>query len=391
MHFIFILKLMSRKFFILFYLCSINLFSQTNLDTLLQKLKTSQHDTDLYNSYYNLGNYFQKSNPEKAFYYHSQAEKTADKIPGARGILDKAEAIRSKGWDYYIISNYDQAINLYEKALNITEKYLDDPDKTIKTKAKKLWANIIGNIGVVFHEQGNFAKALEYYFKALKINEEIGNKQSKAANFGNIGIVYDDLGDYSKALEYYFDALKIYNEIGHKLGIVANLGNIGIVYDVQSNYVKALEYYFKALYISEKIGYKQGQSAILGNIGSTYEKQGRYSKALEYYFRALKINKEIGNKRSQAINLGNIGSTYLKLKQISTAEKYLKNAEQLNKELGTIHHLKYAYASLSGLFEQTGKYKEALHYFKEYSDVYDTLNFERNRKALQTMEVKYQY
>jgi hypothetical protein len=33
-------------------------------------------------------------------------------------------------------------------------------------------------------------KALEYYFKALKINEEIGDKQGQAINLGNIGIVY---------------------------------------------------------------------------------------------------------------------------------------------------------------------------------------------------------
>jgi tetratricopeptide (TPR) repeat protein len=61
----------------------------------------------------------------------------------------------------------------------------------------------------VYCKQGDYAKALEYYFKALRINEEIENKEGQAINLGNIGNVYSDQGNYAKALDYYFKALKI--------------------------------------------------------------------------------------------------------------------------------------------------------------------------------------
>ncbi|GIV30297.1 MAG: hypothetical protein KatS3mg028_1363 [Bacteroidia bacterium] len=422
---------MKRQLTLLLFLFSMMLFSQTKLDTLWQNLKTARHDTTVYNAYMALGNYFQYSNPDTAIYFHTQAEKVAEKIPGEDGELKKADALLAKGWDYFIKSEYQTAQALFDSAMKIVEKHLENEVEPIRIKAKKIYsaclessANIhlaqgdyakalenyfkalsineevgnkqgqainLGNIGAVYHEQGDYAKALECYFKALSIHEKIDNRQGQAANLGNIGIVYEEQGDYAKALKYYFKALPINEEIGNKQGQAINLGNIGGVYYEQGDYEKALEYSFKSLSIYEEIGDKQGQATNLGNIGIVFLARGDYAQALEYHFKALSIYEEIDHKRGQAINLGNIGSTYLRLKQYQKAEEYLKKAELLNKELGTLYYLQNALSDLSSLYEQTGKYKLALEYYKEYTQVKDSLNNEENRKALQTMELKYQY
>ena len=41
----------------------------------------------------------------------------------------------------------------------------------------------LNNIGNVYRAQDNYPKALEYYFKALKLNEELENKINIAQNF----------------------------------------------------------------------------------------------------------------------------------------------------------------------------------------------------------------
>ncbi|GIV29204.1 MAG: hypothetical protein KatS3mg028_0270 [Bacteroidia bacterium] len=380
---------MKVKYTFLFSFLVLCSFSQTKLDTLLNNLKTARHDTAVYNAYMALGNYFQYFNPDTAIYFHTQAERIAEKIPGVEGELRKCDGIKQKGVDYYVLSDYKQALTFFETAMNIVENHLNN--KECGLKAKKLRAASVGNIGVVYFEQGNYAKALECYFKALKIYDEIGNKNGQAINLLNIGIIYDNQGDYTKALKYYFKALQIIEEIRDKKSQAINLVSIGVAFKEQGNYNKALEYYFKAKSLNDEIGNKRGQAINLGNIGIIYDEQGNYTKALEYYFKALQINKEIGNKKSQAINLGYIGSTYLKLKQFSKGEEYLKQAEQLNRALGTIYYLKDACVYLSELYEQTGKYKDALYYYKEYAKAHDSLNSEQNRKAIQTMELKYQY
>ncbi len=371
---------------------ALQLHSQNKkLDSLFNVLKTARHDTTQFNAYLAIGDFFKNSNPDTAIYYHTLAEKMAEKITGADGELRKGEAIRAKGWDYYIKSDYTKAMELYNTALSIAEKYEHSKEKAISYKAQKLKANALGNIGVIYHNQGNYSKALEYYFKSLKINEEIGNKQGQATNLGNIGVVYKEQSNDSKALEYYFKALKIDEYLGNKNGVARHLGNIGNVYLDHGNYAKALDYYFKALKMDEELGNKNGVARHLGNIGGVYHDQGDYAKTLEYYFKALKIDEEIGDKRSQAINLGNIGGLYLKQKKFKEAEKYLKQAEQMNKELGTIYYLEGDCKNLSELYAQTGKFEKALYYYKEHIKYCDSVMSEENQKAAIQKEMQYQY
>ncbi|GIV30295.1 MAG: hypothetical protein KatS3mg028_1361 [Bacteroidia bacterium] len=374
---------------VLFFLIFITVFPQGKLDTLLLNLKEALHETDSFNAFMDLGNYFQYINPDTAIYFHKQAEKISERIYGVEGDLRKGEAIRAMGWDYYILSDYFQALTFYENAMKIAGKYIQNTE--FEEIAKKLWARSAGNIGIVYKDQGNYAKALEYYFKALKVDEELKNKNGILRHFGNIGGVFHAQRNFNKALEYYFKSLNIINEIGNKSYQAAILGNIGGVYHEQGNYDKALEFYFKALQVNNEIENKQGQATILGNIGGVFMGRGNFTAALDYYFKALQLNKELGNKLEQAINLANIGEAYYFLKQYLQAAEYLKKAEQLNRLLGILNNLKYTLLNLSKLYEQTGRYKDALYYYKEFTKAQDSLNSEENRKALQTMELKYQY
>ena len=81
----------------------------------------------------------------------------------------------------------------------------------------------------------NNTKALEYYGRALKINEELGNKRVVAINLGNMGGMYltlsqdsisinpSELNEFvslnkginlNKSIEYSLQAIKIGEEIG---------------------------------------------------------------------------------------------------------------------------------------------------------------------------------
>jgi tetratricopeptide (TPR) repeat protein len=59
-------------------------------------------------------------------------------------------------------------------------------------------------------------------------------KQAMATNLGNIGIVHLYLSDYALALEYYGKALALDEELGNKAGVARHLGNIGNVHYAES-------------------------------------------------------------------------------------------------------------------------------------------------------------
>jgi len=134
--------------------------------------------------------------------------------------------------------------------------------------------------------------------------EELGNKNYIAVSLGNIGNVYKNQDDHSKALEYYFKGLKMAEELGNKDGIARHLGYIGTIYDeygdttlaIADKYPKALEYYFKALKMFEELGNKDGIAAHLSNIGALYTKIGEFEKAEKTLQKAVTLSKEIGAK-----------------------------------------------------------------------------------------------
>jgi len=193
---------------------------------------------------------------------------------------NKVKHLNSLGWQL-MNQNPDTAIILSNQALDIitptaTLEFLTVNAEAENKEIRALRAKTFGNLGVYNSLKANYSSALDYYFKALKINEELKNKKGMAMWLGNVGIVYVHQSDYPKALEYYLKALKIAEELGDKYGIATHLGNIGNIYFYQKDYAKALNYYSKALKLSEQLANKSYIGLWISNIGSVYFEQASF-------------------------------------------------------------------------------------------------------------------
>ena len=75
-------------------------------------------------------------------------------------------------------------------------------------------ATTYDNIGVVFYLLGNYEKALENCRKALSIREAVLGEHHPdvAYSYSNVGSVYQIMGDVETALECYHKALAILDE-----------------------------------------------------------------------------------------------------------------------------------------------------------------------------------
>jgi len=267
---------------------------------------------------------------------------------------------------------FPQALDHYLKALKIYEE-LGNKNKI---------AGIQGNIGGIYLSQGNHTKALGYYFKVLKAFEELGDKNKMATAYGGIGNIYGEQKQPVKALDYYFKALKIYEEVGDENGMATWFSNIGVAYYHLKSYPKALDYYFKALKIDEKLEDKNGIAYIFANIGLVYHDQAvfnqdsnkkesdlLFSKALDYYFRSLKINEEFGNKNLIAVTLGNIGSLYTNQNKYKEAEKYLLQSLKIDTSIVFLLHIEETHELLSQLYSKTGNYQKALEHYQKVTSL----------------------
>jgi tetratricopeptide (TPR) repeat protein len=252
-------------------------------------------------------------------------------------------------------------------------------------------AATLGTIAMIYTQQSDYSKALEYFFAGLRINETQGNKSAMAKKLGNIGVLYRYQGNFEKALEYYNRALKMDEEAGSRIGISTNLGNIAGVYMALQDFPKALETFNRALKIDEELENADGVARHLGNIAQTYEQMGDFTKALDYYLRSYKILEESGNKNGLLNQLSNMGGLYLKTKKYDQAETAMKKALTLAREVGSKESVRGNYLNLSMLDSCRGNFKNAYEYYKLSVLINDSILNEENT-ALQTRhEMQYEF
>ena len=318
------------------------------------------------------------SKPDSAFYYaHLQYDYSLKK--GLKKY--QAIALSLQGITLAMRGNNAKAIDYYLKALKLFEEIGN----------KKNVASTFNNIGLVYNEQANYVKAIDYYSRGLKIQEEIGDTRGVAISLGNIGLIYYTLADYQKALSYDTLSLRLSIEIGYEQNITLCYNNLGALYKSYGDLVKAKEYYEQALKIQESGKDKIGAALTIGNIGGVYSSQGDYAKAIEYYNKSLKLREEMGDKIGVGSTLIGIGDMYQKKGDLLKAISYCKKALSIAQEVGAAADAKTASGILFESFQKTGQFKEALEMHKLYILMRDSILSNENKQGMMKQEMQYAY
>lgn len=311
-----------------------------------------------------------------------------DAIDSLRKVIDVSPADTNKvntllelSWQYMIIGEYEKSIAEAEAANKIA----------LRTGFSKGEAASYFSKGSNYLYKGEHSKALDYYFKSLKIVEGQKDEALISKHYGNIGNVYYSLTDYSNALIYYTKAFEQAEAKGDKERSPAFLVNIANVYKEQKNYDKALEVYLKSLELYEFAEKKtNGKAIVLGNIGNVFCFKEDYKKALDYFFEALKLREELGDKRGIETNLGNIGGVYVFLGNYKDAEEYLNKALLIATQIGDVEGQMYFTNSLSELFARKQDWSQSLTQYKKYVTIKDSLFNETKSQQIAEMQTKFE-
>ena len=261
--------------------------------------------------------------------------------------------------------DYERALEYCRKALAVRERVLgsDHPDT----------ATTYNNMAGVFRAQGDYEKAMEYLSKALAIRERVLGPEhpSTAATYNNMASVFRAQGDYENAMEYYGKALAISERVSGSdhPDTAATYNNMAGVYSDQGEYDRALEYYRKALAISERVlGSDHPDTATTyNNMAGVYSDQGDYEKALEYYGKALAISERVLGPEhpSTATTCNNIAGVFYAKGDYEKALEYYGKALAISERiLGTEHpSTATTYNNMAGVFYAQGDYEKALEYY----------------------------
>jgi signal transduction histidine kinase len=244
---------------------------------------------------------------------------------------------------------------------------------------------------------GNYDKALENYFAALKIQEELHEKTHKKIDLYSMAASYDGIGgvlsaekNYKKALEYYKKLLDAVEALDRKDKVIIALNNLGNVYMHLEKNDSSLFFHNKALALAVKTADSINIASSLTDIGEIYRKTKEYDKAMEAMQKASVILKQSNNRVWIGELYNDIGAILTEQKQYTESIRYLKDAMGLLKETGNKNKIKDIYYNLARAYEGTGDYKNAFENYRQHALYKDSL-FNSDMMARTTeMQAKYE-
>jgi signal transduction histidine kinase len=369
-------------FIITFFLITTICFSQNQknnvLDSLLQ-ISKSQKEFELVNTLNEISWEFKNSDIDSAFYYARKSLETSKKLKDGKSIASS----------YNSLANCFEAIGKLDSATVYHQKGLD---LKLEIGHKIGAADSYNNLGIVYDLKGDFALALENYFKALKIYEEEKDVPINKLPMvlGNIGIVYKKQKEYTKVLDYYKRALKIYETNNNNFGIVVIKGNIGSVLINTKDFENSIKYSEEAKELYAKLGYDRYVPYMLNNIAIAKDSLNLYKEAQKDYKEAIQLFKKDQNLYELTFAQIGLARSLIKEKRFSEAKVITKDALKTIQEKGFKEFEIDANKILAIVEANAGNYKQAYKYYEAYAIGRDSLFEENKTKAIFEFETKYE-
>jgi predicted ATPase/class 3 adenylate cyclase/Tfp pilus assembly protein PilF len=218
---------------------------------------------------------------------------------------------------------------------------------------------IIGNLGMMYEEQGKVLEAREYIETALLIAREVGNRPLEGTTLIKLGVLEREEGRTERARANYEDALAIFREIGNRLEEGVALSSLGNVNLEQGRIEEARASYEQSLAINREVGNRRDEGIAITNLGSLHRNQGQLPEARRHFETALAIARDLGDRRVEGAVLYNLGLVHQELGSIAEArqqyEAALANARAVNYPTGQ----GVVFGALGDILAKEGRFEEA--------------------------------
>lgn len=228
-------------------------------------------------------------------------------------------------------------------------------------------------LGVLNFRSGKLEKAFEFHTKALKIREQLNDKEGIAFSRQNLGNVLSDLNKKQEAETSYLKALQLFNELGNLKQKAITLNNLGILKFEAKQFDVAKKYFTQSLQIAEKLNDHESQAFCYNNIGAIYEAEKNYMEALAYYEDAFELRELMGNEIDIVDSYNNIASVAFELKDMQRAKGLLYKAKLISEQNEYAEGNLSIYNFLKDIYTLENKYDSAYIYQSLYYKQKDAL------------------
>ena len=318
-------------------------------------------------------------------------------------------------YEFYKISQPDTAIKYAAYGLEIAKKNNDSIKIALFNK----------KIGDVFYNNKIYYQAMDAYFTALVIYQEKGLQKEYAYSLIDIANTHFKEGvNNSFALNYYFEAINIFENINDNNGLAECYDKIALINSDENDYNKALDYAIKSLSIRQQMGDKKQISNSYFDIAKIHQQKGEYETAINYFKYSIveyENNPLIGNNYFEIANtyllkkqyqesitnlaialelfqkqeddlkiteIYNLYSViYFKIKEYIKAIEYAQKSLLISEKKSFLESKQNAYLNLSNIYSEKGEIELALRSYHKYSEIRELIFHNKTQDKYTELQV----
>ena len=340
------------------------------LDSLIQAVTVTHHDSNLVLLYQDIGDIFINRDFEKAQAYYLKAGELSDYLDWNTG-------------RYLYASKYGLLLvrqGLADTALVV----LEQADEAARIEKNDTWKGIVAMYkGNAYNEKSWYETALTFYMEALAVFEGMNDTKRLATVYNMLSQLFAHLNNREKAIEFSEKALALNPE-----NLFA-LRALGRLYG-ESDYEKGKCYLEQALQLCEEhnnvymmgmIYYVSGNNALFAS---------NLEEAEMFALQALEKSREIGNTNSSSFDLILLSKIQLLQGLYTQSESNVREALQIAIEFESLQEKKLCCLILQQLALIKGNYHDCIIYEKEYDRIERAIAEETALRASEEMAAKYE-
>jgi len=227
--------------------------------------------------------------------------------------------------------------------------------------------------GIASASSASYELARKYYETALRQASQPAADTLRAFALTGIGNSYKNTGDYPKAFDAFYKALKIFENRKHADGISTVNSYIGETHIQKGDFPAARENLTIALKTLEHDKGRGGYLNALHSLANVYGMAEQYDKALSIDAEGLRISDSIHSPKSKVMFLDNKANCYLFSNQVDSAEFYFRKCLALDKANGNINQVADTYSNLGNLASFRGDWKTAEAMTRKSIAIFDSI------------------
>lgn len=319
---------------------------------------------------------------QERFAYYQISTTEADSL---NSLIEDAPD-KQKAYLYYLLAHYylidvDSFFKAYD-FMSSSVKYAASAEENDQLVASYLLG------GLIFQNSGNYAMALDYFYKAEELNKEV---ESKYFDFKtNLGLanVYMFLNDVDRSKFHTDIVLKNAVATNDSVWVFKAYGIRGNLYGLMKNFDSAIVSYENALAVYNDDVEFENYLSVCNNIALALMENNKSQEAQLLYDSLEIIMDTSCYSETKARIYHNIGRLYYRSDKTDLALRYLKVSESLSKASENLPVLSSVYLGLSNIYDATGDQDSAYKYYKLHIEAKEKVFGIQQQRRIQQLQIE---